>query len=250
MDKRINCQLINILLNENNEFANKYCTVFSGNYEYDSLIEDYFVNKNMRSIKIDRNNQSVCFTNQKEMISFYNQSTRQNDQYYEEIHLHCNDLSNFDRFLEYLYKSEYYDIIDEVDAIPHYEIISKGKFKDYELIMEPMTNEVMTTRNLLNILSQKSDETIFRALAIHFCDLVNHSSEIDINLIHKLNDIYQHEVKNNETLFFSNNISDRLINIYDDINVYQQKISQIPSQNLKMKNVNYTIDYKEKEIEL
>lgn len=122
MNKKINCQLVNILLNMNNEFSNKYCSVSSGNYDYEILLEDNFINKDMRSIKVDNGNQSICFTNQKNPVSFYNQSTRKNDTYYEEIHIHCNNLDEFDTLVNYLYKSDYKDVIDEVDNIPHYGV--------------------------------------------------------------------------------------------------------------------------------
>jgi hypothetical protein len=250
MSKKINCQLMNILLNENNEFSGKYCCVSSGNYEYDSLMKDYFINKNMRLIKVDNNNQSLCFTNQKELISFYNQDTKKNEQYYEEIHIHCNELYSFDEFINFLYKSEYSDVIDETDSIPHYDLISKGNFKEYELIMEPMTNEVVATKSLLNLLSQRSDETIFRALAIHFGKLVDRPSEIDINLVHILNEIYQKEIKDNSNLFFSNDISNKLLNIVEQENNYQRKLSQLPSENIKIENKKYSINFDSKEVEL
>ena len=70
-----------------------------------------------------------------------------------------------------------------------------------------MTNEVATTKSLLNLISKNNDETIFRAIAIHFGKLVNNSSEIDSELIHKLNDIYYKYVESSDYSLFSEEIS-------------------------------------------
>ena len=50
MNYKINCQIIDILLNNSNEFTNKYTSVSSGSFEFDTLLEDYYLNKNMRNI--------------------------------------------------------------------------------------------------------------------------------------------------------------------------------------------------------
>lgn len=115
--------------------------------------------------------------------------------------------------------------------------------------MEPMTNEVMATRSLLNILSQKSKETIFRALAIHFCELVDRPSEVNINLVHNLNEIYKSNVVDNEDLFFSEEISNKLLNILNEENTYQSRVSKIPSQNMNFKSNEYIINIDDKGVE-
>jgi len=246
MNNKLNCQLINILLNKNNEFANKYTSIISGNFDYETLLNDYFKNKEMRSIKIDNNTQSLCFTNQNNMINIYNSETRQNESYYEEIHIHCNNLNIFNSFCEYLKKSEYKDRVNDTDGIPHIESVKIENLKNCELVMEPMTNEVANTKSLVNLLSKNNDETIFRAIAIHFAKLVNKTSEIDYDLVQKLNSIYDKYVDGNEYSIFSEKISNQFLNFYNDENSYESKISKIPSKNINFDNdIIYTIENKE-----
>ena len=241
MNYKINCQIIDILLNNNNEFTNKYTSVSSGSFEFDTLLEDYYLNKNMRNIKIDRNNQSLCFTNQKNSITLFNNDIKKNDEFFEEIHIHCNDLDCFDNLVEYLYDSSVKNEIDEVDVIPHYEVINNNNFKDYELVIQPMTNEVSDTKSLVNFLAKKNDETIFRAIAIHFCKLVNNSYEINSDLIHKLNDIFKDNVVDNENIFFSDELSNKFLNIMNEEKSYESKVINIPSQKIEI-NDEYIVD--------
>ena len=234
MDYKINCRLVNILLDENNEFANKYCSVLVGNYDCNTLLEDYFVNKNMRTIKIDHNNQSICFTNQTELLSFYNQNNKKTELYHEEVHIHCNNLLHFDHLVNYLYQSKYSTYVDEVTNLPHYDKVNTNNFHEYELMMEPMTNEVATTKSLINLLSKNTDETIFRAIAIYFGKLVNNNSEINSELIHKLNSIYENNVTNANYGFFSDTIGNQLLNIDMDDYSHESKMVGIPSERLNI----------------
>jgi len=232
---KINCQIVNILLDDNNEFPNKYTSFMSSNFDYETILNNYFKNKNMRSIKVDKGNQSLCFTSQKEKSSFYNQSSKKNELYYEEVHLHCNDLTSFDNFINYLENSEYSHYIDIVESIPHYNSV-----RDNLKNSEPITNEVSATKSLVNLLSQRSDETIFRALAIHFGKLVDNSKDINSDLIHKLNEIYKKNVIDNKDLFFSETISDKLVNI-NNKEEYKRNVNKIPSKNINLGNDEYTI---------
>jgi len=239
MENKVNCQIVNILLNDNNEYINKYTFFINGSFDYDNILMDCYKNRGMRSIMIDKLNQSICFTNSKDKVSFYNQVTKKNESYFEEVHIHCNDLYHFDKFIEFLYSSEFSNSIDEVEAIPHYNSINN--LKNSELIMEPMTNEVSATRSLVNLLSQRSDETIFRALAIHFGKLVDNVKDIDSNLIHKLNDIYQHNVVENDDIFFSSTISNKLINIYSEENDYSTRMVEPSSKKIDFVDNQYSI---------
>ena len=236
---KVNCQIVNILLDDNNAFTKKYTAFSNGSYEYENILEDYFVNKGMRSIKIDDDNQSICFTNAKEKISFFNPITKKDEAYFEEVHIHCNDLYHFDNFVNYLYQSKFSNCISDVDSIPYHNEILKNGLKNCELVMEPMTNEVSTTKTLVNLLSQRSDETIFRALAIHFGKLVDNSKDIDSELIHRLNDIYQSNVVDNDNLFFSPEISDKLINIHTDEKSNRIEIGDAPSNRIPFE-INYS----------
>ena len=231
MNNKLNCQLINILLTKNNEFANKYTSIISGNFDYETLLNDYYKNKEMRSIRIDNNTQSICFTNQNNMMSIYNSETRQTESYYEEVHIHCNSLSMFNNFSNYLKNSEYKNVVNDTGGIPHSESIKIENLKKCELVMEPMTNEVATTKSLLNLLSKNSDETIFRAVAIHFGKLVNRPSEIDYDLIQKLNNIYDKNVDGNEYSIFSEEVSNQFLNLDNDEKSHETRIAKIPSKN-------------------
>lgn len=234
MNNKLNCQLINILLDKDNQFADKYTSIISGNFDYETLLNDYYESKEMRSIKVDNDTQSICFTNQNGMMNIYNSETRKNESYYEEVHIHCNDLSMFDKFVKYLRDSKYHNILNETGGIPHSESININNLKNCELVMEPMTNEVATTKSLLNLLSKNSDETIFRAVAIHFGKLVNRNSEIDYELIHKLNNIYQNNVDGNECSFFSEEISNKFLNLFNDDYSHESRMAKIPSKNFEM----------------
>lgn len=236
---KVDCQIVNILLNDNNEFTNKYTSFVNGSFDEDSILNDYYIEKGMNSIKIDFTNQSICFSNPNEKISIYNSSSRKNEYYYEEVHIHCNDLYHFDNFVNYLNSSEF--TVHEVDSIPHYDII-KNNLKNSELVMFPMTNEVSNTRSLVTLLNQRSDETVFRALVIYFCKLVNNVSEIDSDLIRKLNTIYQDNVVSNENLFFASSIANKLININNTDKKYNTRISNLPSQNIDLQNEDYSIE--------
>lgn len=242
---KVNCQIVNILLNDNNEFTKKYTSFSNGSFEYENIIEDYFENKGMRSIKIDNNNQSICFGNAKEKITFFNPNTKNDESYFEEVHIHCNDLYHYDSFVDYLYSSKLSGCIDEVDSIPHHNDILREGLKNCELVMEPMTNEVSTTKTLVNILSQRSDETIFRALAIHFCGLVDNIKDIDSDLIHNLDDIFHSNVVDNEDIFFSSEIADKLINIGSDEKANQFKMKDAPSNRMNIET-NYTFPNNDK----
>ena len=233
MDNKLSCQLITILLDKDNHFSNKYTSIVSCNIDYQTLLNDYFIGKDMRTIKIDNDTQSICFTNQNGLININNSATRKTESYYEEVHIHCNDLKMFESFVDYLKKSEYSNNVDDTSGIPHYESINIENLKDCELVMEPMTNQVATTKSLLNILSKNNDETIFRAIAIHFGQLVNKTSDIDFELVHELNNIYQKNVEGSDYGFFSEDISNKLLNIYEDENSYQSKIGSLPSYNTK-----------------
>lgn len=237
LKKSVNCQIITILLTPDNEFSNKYTSITSNCLDYDDIIEDYFRDKQMQNIKIDLSNQSLCFTNQKNLIEIYNPETKKDEQYYEEVHIHCNGLKDFDDFVEYLY-SNYQSIVNEVNSLPHYNAITNNNLKNCELLMEPMVNEVTMTKNLVKILSQKNEELIFRAISIHFAKLIDNINDIDSELIHKLNNIYQKNVINNsnQTLFFSEEISNKLLNIYNEENNYQNNINKIPSNNFNIEN--------------
>ncbi len=238
MKNKLSCQLVNILLDKDNQFSNKYTSVISGNFDYETLLNDYYVGKDMRSIKIDNNTQSICFTNQNNLISIYNSDTRKSEQYYEEVHIHCNSLTMFESFVNYLKSSEFSNAVNDTGDIPHYESININNLKNCELVMEPMTNEVANTKSLLNLLSKNTDETIFRAIAIHFGNLVNNNSEIDFDLIHKLNDIYEKNVEGSKYLFFSNDISNRFLNIHKDENEHESMVARIPSQNYQEEDNN------------
>ena len=48
MNQKVNCQVFNILLDSNGNFTNKYSSVVSGNYDFDTLLEDYYESKEMR----------------------------------------------------------------------------------------------------------------------------------------------------------------------------------------------------------
>lgn len=245
MNNKINCQLINILLNKDNTFANKYTSITSGSFDYDNLLENYFENKDMRSIKIDNDTQSICFTNQNSMINIYNSENKKREEYYEEVHIHCNDLSMFDNFVKYLKSSDYKNVVNDKGGIPHSDAININNLKNCELVMEPMTNEVATTKSLLNLLSKNSDETIFRAIAIHFGKLVDRNSYINFELIHKLNDIYKKDVEGTDYGFFSDEISNKFLNIYNDENSFETKVARIPSQSFEVQNdhhIVYTVE--------
>lgn len=245
MNNKINCQLINILLNKDNTFANKYTSITSGSFDYDNLLENYFENKDMRSIKIDNDTQSICFTNQNSMINVYNSENKKREEYYEEVHIHCNDLSMFDNFVIYLKSSDYKNVVNDKGGIPHSDAININNLKNCELVMEPMTNEVATTKSLLNLLSKNSDETIFRAIAIHFGKLVDRNSDINFELIHKLNDIYKKDVEGTDYGFFSDEISNKFLNIYNDENSYETKIARVPSQSFEVqsdRHIVYTVE--------
>lgn len=245
MNNKINCQLINILLNKDNTFANKYTSITSGSFDYDNLLENYFENKDMRSIKIDNDTQSICFTNQNSMINIYNSENKKREEYYEEVHIHCNDLSMFDNFVKYLKSSDYKNVVNDKGGIPHFDAININNLKNCELVMEPMTNEVATTKSLLNLLSKNSDETIFRAIAIHFGKLVDRNSDINFELIHKLNDIYKKDVEGTDYGFFSDEISNKFLNIYNDENSYETKIARVPSQSFEVQSdhhIVYTVE--------
>lgn len=241
MNNKLSCQLVNILLDKDNQFSNKYTSIISGNFDYETLLNDYFKGKDMQSIKVDNNTQSICFTNQNGLISIYNSETRKQEQYYEEVHIHCNSLTMFDNFVTYLKNSEFNNALNDTGDIPHHDSININNLKNCELVMEPMTNEVATTKSLLNLLSKNNDETIFRAIAIHFGNLVNNNSEIDFDLIHKLNDIYKKNVEGNEYSFFSNEISNKFLNMYSDENSHESKITRIPSQNFQIEDDNHII---------
>ncbi len=245
MNNKLNCQLVNILLDKNNTFSNKYTSIISGDLDYDMLLNDYYNNKDMRTIMIDNNTQSICFTNQKELVSVYNSETKRYDQYYEEVHIHCNNLSMFEKFTDYLKVSKYKDAIDETSNIPHYDSINISNLKNCELVMEPMTNEVTKTKGLLNLLEKNSDETIFRAISIHFGNLVSNNNKINFELIHKLNSIYKKYVENNDYSFFSKELSDKFLNFYNDENSHETKISNDSFQNSKTNDNKYTIYEKE-----
>ena len=241
MNNKLNCQLVNILLDKDNKFSNKYTSIITGNFDYDMLLDEYFKEKNMRSIKVNNDTQSICFTNQNSLVSIYNSETKKYEQYYEEVHIHCNNLNMFEDFTNYLKNSEYKNVIDDTGRIPHADSINIANLKNCELVMEPMTNEVATTKGLLNLLAKNSDKTIFRAIAIHFGNLVNNNSEINFELIHKLNSIYDKYVENNDYSFFSNEISNKFLNIYNDDNTYESKISNMESQTSKTTNDKYVI---------
>ena len=67
------------MLDKDNQFVRKYTSIISGNFDYENILNDYFINKEMRSIKINNDTQSICFTNQNGMISIYNPETRKLD---------------------------------------------------------------------------------------------------------------------------------------------------------------------------
>lgn len=243
MNNKLNCQLINILLDKDNQFVRKYTSIISGNFDYENILNDYFINKEMRSIKINNDTQSICFTNQNGMISIYNPETRKNDTYYEEVHIHCNNLKMFDSFVKYLKDSEYENIIDDTGEIPHSESINIKNLKECELIMEPMTNEVATTKSLLNLLSKNSDETIFRAVAIHFGKLIDEKSDLNSNLIHKLNDIYHQKVEGSDYSFFSDEISNSFLNLHNDEYSHETRVVNYPSNKLNIEDDDYKFTY-------
>jgi len=243
MDNKLNCQLINILLDKDNQFVRKYTSIISGNFDYENLLNDYFINKEMRSIKINNDTQSICFTNQNGMVSIYNSDTKKNESYYEEVHIHCNNLKMFDSFVIYLKNNGYSNIINDMGEIPHSESINISNLKECELVMEPMTNEVATTKSLLSLLSKNSDETIFRAIAIHFGKLVDKTSDINSDLIHKLNDIYHKKVEGSDYSFFSDDISNNFLNIHNDEHSHETKIINFPSKNLNIDTDNHKISY-------
>lgn len=227
MNSKVNCQIVNLLLNDNNEFTNQYTSFISGSVAYDIVIEDYFKSKGMQSIKIDNVNQSICFCNPISKVMLYNQNTRRSESYYEEVFIHCNDLYHFDAFVDYLFHSDLSKYINEVETLPHFNTIKDG-LKNSELITEPMTNEVDATKSLVRLLSERSDETIFRALTIHFCNLVDTPKDIDSDLIHNLNEIYQKNVVENDDIFFSSDISNKLINLCNAKECHNMRMNQIP----------------------
>ena len=55
MNNKLSCQLVNILLDKDNQFSNKYTSIISGNFDYETLLNDYFKGKDMKSIKVDNN---------------------------------------------------------------------------------------------------------------------------------------------------------------------------------------------------
>ena len=209
MNQKVNCQVFNILLDGNGNFTNKYSSVVSGNYDFDALLEDYYESKDMGLIQYDSNKQSICFSNSKKAISFFN--GRDQEKYYEEVHIHCNSLFDFDNIIKYLQANNY--DIHETNTLPHFKEVYKDNFKNYELMISPITDEVSATKNLINILSKKSPELIFRALAIRFGELVDNPNEINNNLIHTLDNIYNKHIAYNKNIVFSENISNKLLAI-------------------------------------
>ena len=210
MNYKINCQLVILLLNNNNEYSNKYTTYINNNLDFMNILDEYYESKDMRTIMIDKNNQSICFSNPDVKVSYYDKASNKVEVYTEEVHIHCNDLEDFDRFVNYLYSAEEFkNSLVDTSPLPHYEFLKK--LNESELVIEPMTNEKDITRSLVNYLAQKDDETVFRAMAIRFCKLVDNSRNIDSDLIHKLNKIYQNDVINNNELFFSSDIANKIL---------------------------------------
>lgn len=233
--KNLDCQLITILLDENKSFSNKYTNIRTDKIEYSTIIKDYCDNKNMQKIIIDYNLQSLCFTDQKEKISLANNIK---DRYYEEVHIHINNIKEFDEFVKFLLKTNYDKINEEENKIPHIENVNIQNLNRSELVLGPITNEVSVTQKLLNELSNHKDETIFRALAIHFGKLVNEEVEVDYNLVNKLDFIYQNNVENNDCAFFSEDISNKLLNILNDDNSYEVKQISSDIKDMYTLNVN------------
>ncbi len=188
----------------------------------------------MRSIKVNDADQSICFTNQENMIELFNKKDRYSQKYYEEIHIHCNDLYNFEEFVKSLESSAYSKFVEHVHYLPHQKEVYQDDIQNYELIVQQTTNELATTKKLKNILKQYSDETIFRAIALHFGEIVENENEINIDLIRSLNDIYYKKVQDEEDLFFSKKVANSLKNILEDEKTTNLNISTDYSDDLNL----------------
>ena len=239
---KINCQLVILLLNNNNEYSNKYTTYINNNLDFMNILDEYYESKDMRTIMIDKNNQSICFSNPDVKVSYYDRASNKAEVYTEEVHIHCNDLEDFDRFANYLYSTEEFkNSLVDTCPLPHYEFLKK--LNESELVIEPMTNEKDITRSLVNYLAQKDNETIFRAIAIHFCNLIDNPRDIDTNLVHRLNDIYKNSVMNNNELFFSSSIANQIISTIEKEDSHTIT-RHMPNNNIELNtnSVEYVVD--------
>ena len=242
MNYKISCQLVILLLNNNNEYSNKYTTYINGSLDYMNILDEYYESKDMRTITIDKNNQSICFSNPDVRVSLYNKESNKEEIYAEEVHIHCNNLEHFDRFTNYLINTDKFkNSIVEASPLPHYEKLKN--LNNSELVISPMTNEKDITKSLVNYLAQKDNETIFRAIAIHFCNLVDNPRDIDSDLVHRLNDIYKNSVMNNNELFFSSSITNQIISTIEKEDSHTIT-RQMPNNNIELNNnsVEYVVD--------
>ena len=239
MNQKVNCQVFNILLDGNGNFTNKYSSVVSGNYDFDILLEDYYESKEMRLIQYDSNKQSICFSKPEKSIVFLNSNGQ--EEYFEEIHIHCNSLSDFDNFIKYLKNNNYN--IKETGMLPHYKEVYEDNFKNYELMIAPITDEVSATKSLINILSKKDPELIFRALAICFGELVDNPNEINNNLIHTLDNIYNNHIAYNKNFVFSEDITNMLLAVSrDEANHNLNIINNKSVYEFNQGEIDYSID--------
>ena len=93
------------------------------------------------------------------------------------------------------------------------------------------------------LLSQKTDEEIFRAIAIHYGKIINNSDEINMDLVQNLNQIY--ETCTSYSLFFSKDIANKILNI----NNKKENVVNMASMNPKsiLDTEDYTVSIEDLE---
>ncbi len=210
MNEKIKCQIVSLLLDEELKLTEKYNVAVTSQHDFETIMKEYYLSKGMTSIRIDSNLQSVCFTSQKEPIQIYNINSKKIETYYEEVHISCANLKEFIAFKDFL-NANYKEVVHETNNLPNQQVISKNEFLNYKLLMEPMNTEVDSTKKLVFLLSQKSDEEIFHAIAIHYGKIINNNDEINMDLVQSLNQIY--ESCTSDSLFFSKEIANKILNI-------------------------------------
>ena len=236
MNEKVKCQIVSLLLNDESQLTENYNGAITSQFDFQTIMEEYYLAKGMNSIRIDPNLQAICFTSQKEPIQIYNINTKHVETYYEEIHISCANLKEFMAFKDFLEKN-YNENVYVTNKIPNQQVISSNKFLDYKLVMEPINTEVNSTKKLVSLLSQKSDEEIFRAIAIHYGKMVDNINEIDMDLVQSLNQLYNS--CSPDSLFFSKEIADKIVNM----NNQNENIVNIANMKPKavLQNENYTV---------
>ena len=242
MNEKIKCQIVSLLLDEELKLTEKYNVAVTSQYDFETIMKEYYLSKGMTSIRIDSNLQSVCFTSQKEPIQIYNINSKKIETYYEEVHISCANLKEYIAFKDFL-NANYKEVVHETNNLPNQQVISKNEFLNYKLLMEPMNTEVDSTKKLVFLLSQKTDEEIFRAIAIHYGKIINNSDEINMDLVQNLNQIY--ESCTSDSLFFSKEIANKILNI----NNKKENVVNMASMNPKsiLDTEDYTVSIEDLE---